>query len=143
MVAFHEGSSEFDRFRAAGGEKRAFPPPPAESSQILFPSPEQHSWHFLKNFRKIFWIFWKNFFWIDRHFFLDRSKFFMDFQNFKNLLQIISAEITKKKNLRFFPKNRFLSDYMVLGSQKYIFGKLRSFLKISDKNFQIFSSARL
>ena len=35
----------------------------------------------------------------------------------------------------FFPKNRFLSDYVVGGCPKYIFGKLRSFLKISEKKF--------
>ena len=38
----------------------------------------------------------------------------------------------------FFQKNRYLSDYVVGGCPKYIFGKLRSFLKISEKNFKIF-----
>ena len=42
-VTFHEGSSEIDKFQAAGG---GGPPLPAESSEILFPSPEHHSWHF-------------------------------------------------------------------------------------------------
>ena len=44
----------------------------------------------------------------------------------------------------FFLKNRFLSDYVVSACPKYIFGKLRSFLKISEKKFlRNFSSGRL
>ena len=35
----------------------------------------------------------------------------------------------------FLLKNQFLSDYVVGGCPKYIFGKLRSFLKISEKKF--------
>ena len=37
--------------------------------------------------------------------------------------------------LDFFSKNRFLSNYVVGGCPKYIFEKLRSFLKISEKSF--------
>ena len=131
---FHEGSSEFDEFQAAGGGGGL--PPPAESSEILFPSPEHHSWHFLKNFRKFFWIFWKIFFGIDRKFFWDRSNFFNGFSNFLKFAPNNFCRNYKEKIFQiFFPKNGFLSDYMVLGSQKNIFGKLRSFLKISEKIF--------
>ena len=35
----------------------------------------------------------------------------------------------------FCPKNRFLSDYVVVGCPKYIFGNFRNFLKISEKKF--------
>ena len=35
----------------------------------------------------------------------------------------------------FFLKNRFLSDYVVAGCPKYIFGNFRNFLKNSEKNF--------
>ena len=34
----------------------------------------------------------------------------------------------------FFLKNRFLSDYVVAGCSKYIFGNFRNFLKNSEKN---------
>ena len=36
---------------------------------------------------------------------------------------------------RFFPKNRFLSDYVVPACPKYISGKLRHFSKKFSKNF--------
>ena len=35
----------------------------------------------------------------------------------------------------FFLKNRFLSDYVVAGCPKYIFGNFRNFLKNSEKKF--------
>ena len=43
----------------------------------------------------------------------------------------------------FFPKDRFLSDYVVRGCPKYFFGKLRSFLKISEKKSKFFFWATL
>ena len=39
----------------------------------------------------------------------------------------------------FFLKNRFLSDYVVAGCPKYIFGNFRNFLKNSEKKFSKFS----
>ena len=38
----------------------------------------------------------------------------------------------------FFLKNRFLSDYVVVGCPKYIFGNFRNFLKNSEKFFKKF-----
>ena len=39
----------------------------------------------------------------------------------------------------FFLKNQFLSDYLVAGCPKYIFGNFRNFLKNFEKIFKIFT----
>ena len=120
-------------FRPQGG-RRAFPPP----CRIIWDFVPKSGTPFLtlfKKFSKIFLDFLKIFFGIDRKFFWDRSNFFNGFSNFLKFAPNNFCRNYKEKIFQiFFPKNGFLSNYMVLGSQKNIFGKLRSFLKISEKH---------